>query len=48
MIEQLQVPHTSICHAVKLSEQLQQAGLSLFVDFVCVVSEVGRMMYGGF
>jgi hypothetical protein len=26
MIEQLQMPHTTVCQAVKVSYQLQQAG----------------------
>ena len=48
MIEQLQMPHTTVCWAVKVSWQLQQAGWSLCVDFVYVVSEAESLMYGGF
>jgi len=31
MIEQLQMPHIAVCQAVKVSEQVQEAGLSLCV-----------------
>ena len=48
MIEQLQMPHTTICRAVKVSYQLQQAGCSLCADFACVLSEAESLMYGGF
>ena len=48
MIDQLQLPHTAVCLAVKLSLQLQQAGRFLFVDFVYVISEAASLMYGGF
>jgi len=48
MIEQLQMPHTTICRAVKVSYQLQQAGCSLCADFACVLSEAEILMYGGF
>ena len=46
MIEQLQMPHTAVCQALKVSEQ--QAGWSLCVDFVYVVSEDESLMSGGF
>ena len=39
MIEQLQMPHTTVCQAVKVSLQFQLAGSSGFVNFVYVVSE---------
>ena len=48
VIEQLQMPHTTVCQNVKLSYQLQQAGWSLCVDFVYVVSEAEILMYCGF
>ena len=48
MIEQLQMAHTTVYQALKLSYQLQQAGCSLCVDFVCVVSEAEILTYGGF
>jgi len=46
--EQIQLPHTAICQAVKISYKLQQAGWSLCVGFVYVVSEDESLMYGGF
>jgi hypothetical protein len=48
IIDQLQLPHTSVCLSVKLSLQLQQAGRFVFVDFVYVISEAASVMYGGF
>jgi len=46
--EQLQMPHTTVYQAVKLSYQLQQAGWFLCMDFVYVISEAESLMYGVF
>ena len=48
LTEQLQMPHTSVCRAVILSWQLLQAGWSLCMDIVCVLSEAENLMYGCF
>jgi hypothetical protein len=37
--EQLQMPHTTVCQAVKICLRFQLAGSSVFVNFVYVVSE---------
>jgi hypothetical protein len=37
VIEQLQMPHRTVCQAAKVSWQFHQAGSSLCVDFVYVV-----------
>ena len=45
--EQLQMPHTAVCQAVKLSCSYSKL-VDLCVDFVYVVSVDERLMYGGF
>jgi hypothetical protein len=44
MIEQLQMAHTTVCHSVKVSQQLQEVRWSLCVHFVCVVSDAENLM----
>jgi hypothetical protein len=39
MMEQLQKQHTTVCQALNIYLQVQQAGSSVCVDFVCVLSE---------
>jgi len=42
--EQLQMPHTTVCQAVKVSLQFQLDGSSVFVNFVYVVSETESLI----
>jgi hypothetical protein len=47
-LPQLEMSHTTVYQAVKLSWQLKEAGWSLCVDLVYVVSEAEILVFGGF